>query len=104
MKKIVLLLVTLFSLNAVTYASFPITENGTTTELIADDVNLAIEAPVSNIDWGLLAWCYFLGILGVHRFILGDTWIGILQLLTFGGLYVWWIIDIVKILTGKLSR
>jgi hypothetical protein len=53
-------------LNAVTYASFPVTENGTTTELVADDANLAMEAPYgSNFDWTgfLLGFC--LGILGV---------------------------------------
>ena len=45
MKNIILVLVTLFSLNLVTYASFPVTENETKTEMVVDDSNLAMEAP-----------------------------------------------------------
>ena len=107
MKKILFLLITFLTLSTVTFASFPVTENATTevvTTIITDNENLALETPSSRIDWGLFIWCYFLGFLGVHRFILGDTWIGIIQLLTFGGLYIWWIIDLVKILTGKLYQ
>ena len=37
--------------------------------------------------------CYFLGNLGIHRFYLGYTLIGIIQLLTFGGFLIW-VIDL----------
>jgi len=108
MNKLLFLLTMIFFLSVKSFASFPVTTENAKTELVTialeDNINTEIETPVSRIDWGLFFWCYFLGFLGVHRFILGDTWIGILQLLTFGGLYIWWIIDIVKILTGKLSR
>ena len=37
--------------------------------------------------------CFFLGSLGIHRFYLGYTLIGVIQLLTFGGLLIW-VIDL----------
>ncbi len=45
----------------------------------------------------------FLGVLGIHRFYLGYMGIGIAQLLTFGGCGIWAIIDIVNIVTGKMT-
>lgn len=39
-----------------------------------------------------LLWL-FLGLIGGHRFYLGHVGIGIAQLLTAGGLGIWWIID-----------
>lgn len=47
--------------------------------------------------------CGLVGTLGIHRFYLGYTWQGIVQLLTFGGLGIWTLIDFVRILTGKLT-
>lgn len=47
--------------------------------------------------------CFFLGCFGVHRFYLGYTIIGIVQLFTAGGCGVWALIDFILILTGGLK-
>ena len=47
--------------------------------------------------------CYFLGGIGVHRFYLGKFITGILMLLTGGGLMIWWLLDLYRIITGRLK-
>lgn len=44
-----------------------------------------------------------LGELGIDRFYLGDTGLGILKLLTVVGFGIWYIIDFVKIITDKMK-
>jgi hypothetical protein len=48
--------------------------------------------------------CLFLGNFGVHRFYVGKTGTGVLQLMTFGGLEVWKFIDLMFILTGEFKN
>ena len=47
--------------------------------------------------------CWFLGALGVHRFYLGHTGIGIIQMFTLGGCGIWQVIDFIMILTGSVK-
>ncbi|HEX5438563.1 MAG TPA: TM2 domain-containing protein [Gemmatimonadaceae bacterium] len=44
--------------------------------------------------------CLFLGPFGVHRFYAGKIGTGILELITFGGLGIWWLIDLIMIIAG----
>jgi TM2 domain-containing membrane protein YozV len=50
-----------------------------------------------------LLLCLFFGTLGLHRFYLGYYEIGIIQILTLGGCGIWWLIDLIMILTGDLK-
>ncbi len=45
----------------------------------------------------------FVGGLGIHRFYLGYTTIGIIQLLTLGGCGIWALIDLIRIVIGDLG-
>ena len=46
---------------------------------------------------------FFLGSLGIHRFYLGYTLIGVIQLLTFGGFIIWAIVDLIMLIIGSLK-
>lgn len=45
-----------------------------------------------------------IGYLGVDRFYIGDTGMGIGKLLTCGGLYIWWIVDIFLIMKATKQK
>jgi TM2 domain-containing membrane protein YozV len=47
--------------------------------------------------------CFFLGVLGVHRFYVGKIGTGILQLVTLGGFGIWVLIDFIMILVGAFK-
>ena len=50
-----------------------------------------------------LILCFFVGMLGIHRFYAGKVGTGILMLLTLGGLGFWTIIDFIIIVLGNFK-
>ena len=57
----------------------------------------------SDKNW-VLALCLSLslGFLGADRFYLEHLWLGILKLVTFGGMGIWWVVDLILLLLGKM--
>ena len=67
---------------------------------------LRISSPSeSDSQWVVtLLLAFLLGVIGAHRFYVGKTGTGILMLLTFGGLGIWLLIDLILIVTGKFTN
>lgn len=70
---------------------------------VKKSMNADTHAPGEKSQLVALLLAIFLGVLGVHRFYLGYTGIGIIQLLTGGGCGIWYIIDIILIAVGSLG-
>lgn len=47
--------------------------------------------------------CFFLGVFGIHRFVVGKFWTGILYLFTGGLLMIGVIVDFIRILMGTFD-
>ncbi|TWO31481.1 TM2 domain-containing protein [Seonamhaeicola sediminis] len=101
------LLVTLLMYSA-SYASFPVkrtiststnTEVNTTLEVVE-----TLATPIAaqkDLVVGVLLW-FFLGGLAAHRWYYGKPVIwNIVFILTLGGLGIWWIIDLINMLSGN---
>jgi hypothetical protein len=58
----------------------------------------------SDKDWlTTLLISFFLGQLGIDRFLLGYTTLGVLKLITCGGCGLWWLIDVILVATGGMT-
>lgn len=113
------------------FAAFPISQSATTSTVAQSEVTLQEEVAqatsttnvttmkaekkqnffskmMSKLGGGksqliALLLVIFVGGLGIHRFYLGYTWQGVVQLLTAGGCGIWWLIDLIRIITGDLG-
>ena len=58
----------------------------------------------NSIDWlALFLLTFFVGVLGVHRFYVGKIGTGVLMLITLGGLGVWFLVDLLLVVTGQFT-
>ena len=64
-------------------------------EEMSDDKCYVLQSQMRDFTTILLL-SIFVGELGVDRFMLGDTGLGILKLLTCGGCGIWWLIDLIN--------
>ena len=98
----------LFSFSAV-FASFPVEQqqNNTTTTVVEKKEKQTFSSPAAasgeKSQLIALILCVLVGGIGIHRFYLGYTWQGIVQLLTLGGCGIWSLIDLIRIITGDLQ-
>jgi TM2 domain-containing membrane protein YozV len=59
----------------------------------------------NSIDWlALFLLTFFVGVLGVHRFYVGKIGTGVLMLVTLGGLGVWFLVDLLLVVTGQFTN
>ena len=65
--------------------------------------SLQRERMVSRKDWTTaIILSVFLGVLGADRFYTGRFDLGSLKLISLGGCFVWWLIDVVLLLCGRM--
>jgi TM2 domain-containing membrane protein YozV len=69
------------------------------------DNNQGYIAPIPPVRSFTTTWLLslFLGGLGVDRFYLGHTGLGVAKLLTCGGCGIWSLIDLILVLTGQMK-
>jgi TM2 domain-containing membrane protein YozV len=96
----------MLSLSA-SYASFPVEQRTTsnTTTVVEQKEELSSPAAAKGGKSQIIALVLvaLVGGIGIHRFYLGYTWQGVVQLLTLGGCGVWSLIDLIRIITGDLK-
>ena len=96
-----------FGALTISYASFPVqrttTNNVTVVENNEDELSSPAAAAEGKSQVIALILVALIGGIGIHRFYLGYTWQGIVQLLTLGGCGIWALIDLIRIITGDLQ-
>jgi TM2 domain-containing membrane protein YozV len=73
------------------------------TKMFGKKIAKSVNAAGGKSQLTALLLCFFVGFLGIHRFYLGYTWQGIVQLLTLGGFGIWSLIDFIRIIIGDLK-
>ena len=48
-----------------------------------------------------LLLCFFIGVIGIHRFYVGKVGTGVLMILTLGALGIWALVDLIIIAVGS---
>ena len=92
----------LFGLNADSFKSFDIRcQLGSTAHMNTSDIQLNSAKSDKSFTTALLL-SFFLGGLGIDRFCLGYTGLGIVKLLTLGGLGIWALINFILIAMRKV--
>jgi len=106
--KLLLSLLLVLCAYSASYASFPVKRTTTTVESteVGETITKEVFTPVAtaagkDLTVGIILW-FFLGGLAGHRWYYGKPagW-NILFILTLGGLGVWWIIDLINMLSGE---
>lgn len=106
--KIIFSILTVILVSNFSYASFPVERVSTVTYSTQENNSNESTVLVSPVATGseksqgiALLLGLFLGGLAGHKWYLGNPWyINVLFIITLGGLGVWWIIDIIRIITG----
>ena len=111
MKLKLLLSIFVFSLAVnLSYASFPVQRSITATETLAAEVEeggdlFSPAATAGQKSKGVaLLLAIFLGFAAGHKWYLGSKWYwNVLFIITAGGAGIWWLIDIIGIITGRYA-
>ena len=69
------------------------------------DKLLSSTSSTTSTDWlTLFLLTFFVGVLGVHRFYTGKIGTGFLMLITLGGFGIWFLVDLILVVTGQFTN